>query len=72
MSELNKQITILNLFSEPELKAKIDKIISNLRNIKKNYLKNVNDEIIAHNKFRPVENILESLQKFKDIDPNAF
>ena len=33
----------------------------------------MNDEIIAHNKFRPVENILERFNKnLKDIDPNAF
>ena len=74
MDELNKQITIYGLsLSKTDLKAKIDKIISNLKNIKKNYLNNLNDDILSHNKFKPIDNILETFnQNLKDIDPNAF
>ncbi len=74
LDELNKQITIYGLsLSKPDLKAKIDKIISNLKNIKKNYLNNLNDDILSHNKFKPIDNILETFnQNLKDIDPNAF
>ena len=74
LDELNKKITVYGLsFSKAELKAKIDKIILNLKNNKKNYLSNINEDILAHNKFRPIDNIFERFNKnLKDIDPNAF
>ena len=74
IDELNKKITVYGLsFSKTELKAKIDKIILNLENIKKNYLSNINEDILAHNKFKPIDNIFERFNKnLKDIDPNAF
>ena len=74
LDELNKQITIYGLsLSKTDLKAKIDKIISNLKNIKKNYLNNLNDDILSHNKFKPIDNILETFnQNLKDIDPKPF
>ena len=74
VNKLNRQITTYGLsFSEAELKTKIDKIISNLKNVKENYLNNINVDMIAHNKFRPIENILQRFNKnLKDIDPNVF
>ena len=73
IKSLNKKITIngLNL-PEIELKNKVEKISKNLKKIQINYFDTINDEIIFHNKFKPIKNILSKFNNvLNDIDPNA-
>ena len=70
---LNKKIATngLNL-SEIELKNKVNKILKNLKKIQINYFDTINDEIISHNKFKPIKNILSKFNNvLNEIDPNA-
>ena len=54
------------------IKKKINKIIYNLNRIKDIYFKSTNKDLIAHNKFKPIEKIFEKFNKtLNDIDPNA-
>ena len=73
IKSLNKKITIngLNL-TEIEIKNKVEKISKNLKKIQINYFDTINDEIIFHNKFKPIKNILSKFNNvLNDIDPNA-
>ncbi len=62
----------LNL-SKDEVKAKIEKIKTNLGKIKEDYIKSSKAEVIEHNKFKPIDNILGKFnESLTEIDPNAF
>jgi inorganic pyrophosphatase len=74
VQNLNNKISIHGLdLTEVELKNKVNKIIDNLKKIQISYFETVNDEIITHNKFKPIENILLKFNNvLNEIDPNAF
>ena len=62
----------LNL-SKDEVKAKIEKIKTNLSKIKEDYIKSSKAEVIEHNKFKPIDNILGKFnESLTEIEPNAF
>ena len=54
-----------------QLKAKIGKIEKNLNKIEEKF-QNIDDEnMVEHNKFRPIKNILDKFNNLKEIDPNT-
>ncbi len=66
------KISGLNL-NKKEINSKIDKILINLKNIENNYLKETKKEVILHNNFKPVENILNNFNKnLREIHPKAY
>ena len=70
---LNKtMISGLDLTKE-ELKKKLNKIENNLKRIKENFTITKNKEIILHNSFKPVEDILNIFNKnLNEIAPKTF
>ena len=64
INELNTKITRFGLdLSNNELRNKITKIIQNLNNIKDYYKENSVKEAVEHNKFKPIDNILNIFLK---------
>ncbi len=69
LSELNYQKIIKNLglsgiiFTEKELNKKIKKISTNLDILKQNYISYTTEEMIKHNEFKEVKNLLENFHK---------
>ena len=74
INELNTKINRFGLdLSNNELRNKITKIIQNLNNIKDYYKENSVKEAVEHNKFKPIDNILNIFFKnLNEIDPSAF
>ncbi len=74
INKLNNEINNSGLnLSQEELKKKITKIIQNLSNIKKDYNKSSEGEIVEHNNFKPIDNILNKFFKnLNEIDPNVY
>ena len=68
------EISLLGIdLSKNKIKNKISKIKKNLNNIKTYYVNSIDKEIIEHNQFKPIDNILtEFNNNMKDIDPNAY
>ena len=55
------------------LEKKLNKIKKNLAKIKDNYIQTDNKDLILHNKFKPIENILSRFNKnILDIDSEVF
>ena len=73
INDLNTKITLSGLdLSNNDLKNKITKIIQNLNNIKNYYKENSVKETVDHNKFKPIDNILNIFFKnLNEIDPSA-
>jgi hypothetical protein len=73
LAKLHKNINLSGInMSNEDLNAKINKILHNLRVIKKNYL-NANKEVIEENKFKPINNILSRFNEtLNEIDPNVY
>ena len=71
---LNNQLKMSGLnLNKKQIDIKIDKILSNLKNIENSYIKKLKKEIISHNNFKPVENILSNFNKnLREIHPNAY
>ena len=84
--DLKKDLKIINLknfnrglkthgliLTDKELENKINKILKNLEKIKNNYQQTDNKELIAHNKFRPIDDVLSKFNKnILDIDSEVF
>ena len=66
----NKGLKVHGLIlTDIELEKKINKIKKNLSKIKSNYLETDNNELILHNKFKPIDNVLSKFnENIKDID----
>jgi hypothetical protein len=59
--------------TKKELKKKINRILVNLQQLKKNYLKTDKKELIEHNNYQPIKNITDQFNKvLNEIDPNAY
>ncbi len=70
----NKGLKIHGLsLNDKELEKKIDKILINLARIKNNYNQTINKELISHNKFKPIDDVLSRFNKnISDIDSEVF
>ena len=73
-NKFHEQLRVSGLdFSKEEVKNKINKILLNLSKIKEDYIKSSEVAVIDHNKFKPIDNILEKFnQALTEIEPNAF
>ena len=73
-NKFHEQLRVSGLdFSKEEVKNKINKILLNLNKIKEDYIKSSEVAVIEHNKFKPIDNILEKFnQALTEIEPNAF
>ncbi len=69
----NKDLKIHGLsLTNKELEKKFNKIFVNLEKIKNNYLQTINKELISHNKFKPIDDVLSKFNKnISDIDPEV-
>ena len=74
LGKFSEQINLSGLdLSQSQIKKKVDKILTNFRNIKENYTNIKDKEIIAHNSYKPIENILNRFNNtIEDIDPNTY
>ena len=74
LGKFSEQINLSGLnLSQSQIKKKVDKILTNFRNIKDNYTNIKDKEIIAHNSYKPIENILNRFNStIEDIDPNTY
>ena len=53
------------------INLKLNKILSNLKNLQKNYLNQIDNNLIEHNKYKRLDDILLKFHKnITDIDPN--
>ena len=67
----NMLLSGINL-SKDDLNSKINKILFNLNLIKENYL-NLDKDLVEHNKFKPINNILSRFNDtLNQIDPSVF
>tara|TARA_B100000963_G_scaffold319802_1_gene301945 strand:+ start:7972 stop:10977 length:3006 start_codon:yes stop_codon:yes gene_type:complete len=71
--KLLKKISVNGLnYTTNELDKKLEKILSNLERINKNYL-SLDENLVSFNRFKPIENLLSRFNNtLKDIDPNAY
>ena len=61
------------LTSEKEVSTKIKKILNNLNVIKINYLNIDNQELLEHNKFKPINNLLERFNEtLNKVEPDVY
>ena len=59
--------------TEKKVSDKIKKILRNLNVIKINYLNIDNKALLEHNKFKPIDNLLERFNKtLNEVEPNVF
>lgn len=59
--------------SEKEVSEKIKKILNNLNVIKINYLNIDNNALLEHNKFKPIDNLLDRFNEtLNEVEPNVF
>ena len=59
--------------TEKEVSDKIKKILKNLNVIKINYLNIDNKTLLEHNKFKPIDNILDKFNgTLNEVEPNVF
>ena len=59
------------LLDKNQINYKLNKILSNSKNLQENYLNQINKNFIDHNKYKKLDNILLKFQKnITDIDPN--
>ena len=59
--------------TEKEVSDKIQKILNNLNVIKINYLNIDNKALLEHNKFKPIDNLLDKFHKtLNEVEPNVF
>ena len=74
LSKVNKNINLSGInMSEEDLTLKINKILKNLNIIKKNYLNIDNKDLVEHNKFKPIDNILDKFNEtLNEVDPNVY
>ena len=55
------------------MKKKISKIKKNLSNIKKNYISSIDEQVVKHNQFKKIDNIMDKFNTImKEIDPNVY
>jgi len=74
INNLHEQVKSSGLIlSKEKLEKKIIKIKKNLKTIKKNYDQNLNEEIILHNNFKIINNILDKFnENIAEIDSDAY
>ena len=74
LHEVKKNINLSGVnMSEEDLTLKINKILKNSRIVKNNYLNIDNQELVEHNKFKPINNILDKFNKtLNEVDPNVY
>jgi len=74
INNLHEQVKSSGLdLSKEKLEKKIIKIIKNLKIVKKNYDQNLNEEIILHNNFKIINNILDKFnENIAEIDSDAY
>ena len=59
--------------SNKDLTSKIDKILKNLSIIKNNYENINNQDLVDHNKFKEIDNILDKFNKtLNEVDPRVY
>lgn len=64
ISKVKKNLELSGLdYSKSHLKKKIQSIISNLKRLEQNYLKNTSKELVEHNKTKELDDILEKFHK---------
>ena len=68
------EITLLGIdLTKDQVEKKISKIKINLNNIKENYVSSTDENVIKHNKFKKIDNILNKFnENMREIDPNAY
>lgn len=60
-NKLSKKITLSGIKMSPKkIKLKLDKIVKNLNKIEKNYLNYIDNDLIEHNTFKPIDNVLKN------------
>ena len=74
INNLHEQVKSSGLdLAKEKLEKKIIKIIKNLKIVKKNYDQNLNEEIILHNNFKIINNILDKFnENIAEIDSDAY
>ncbi len=74
LQEVKRNINLSGTkMSEEDLTLKINKILKNLSIIKNNYLNIDNQELVEHNKFKPINDILDKFnQTLNEVDPNVY
>ena len=72
--KLHKKVVLSGLvITQDAVKTKIDKILFNLKNIKVSFLNPNNKASLIHNRFKPMDNLLDKFNEtIKDVDPNIF
>ena len=54
------------------MKKKYQKL-KNLSNIKKNYISSIDEQVVKHNQFKKIDNIMDKFNTImKEIDPNVY
>ncbi len=74
LNKIKKNINLSGIkVSKEDLNFKINKILKNLNIIKNNYLNVDNQELVEHNKFKTIDNILDKFNKtLNEVDPNVY
>ena len=74
LTKLHNKVVSSGLnISKKDLENKINKILINLKKIETNYLDTDNIDLIEHNKFKPIDNLLTKLNEtLEEIDPEVY
>ena len=74
ITKFSNQINLSGInLSEEEIKIKVSKILKNLERIESTFKKSIDEDSLKHNKYRPIENILNTFNNtLSEIDPNVY